>query len=452
MSKPVMIGVSGIRGIVGEGLTPQLVTRMAAAAGTWYGRGDVIVGGDSRVTGEMVRSAVFAGLLSVGCNPVDIGICATPTVQMAVQDSDAVGGIAVTASHNPVEWNALKLLNSRGLFLDADEGQKVAAIAQKEDFAFVPWTGIGHMKRDEHATARHIRAVMGMDVIDPQAIRKRKFRVALDCVNGAGGVILLPLLEELECEIFPLHAEPTGVFAHTPEPLPENLGSLCRYVQKNKADVGFAVDPDVDRLAMIDENGNPLGEEYTVTLAVQFMLKKRHGSVVVNLSTTRAVEDVARSMGAECLRTPVGEIHVVKKMLETGALIGGEGNGGVIFPEVHPGRDAPVAIALILQALLESRASVSALRKGVPDYCITKKKVEIGANDPEALIEKMKKACRNEKCTLEDGLKIDFKEGWVHIRKSNTEPILRIIAESRTAPESQALAGRFAEELCSIMK
>ncbi len=447
MAKPVMISVSGIRGIVGEGLSPELLVQYAAAVGTFYGKGKVIVGRDSRVTGEMVKAAVFSGLSSVGCDVVDLGICSTPTVQTAVQNSDAIGGIVITASHNPVQWNALKLLSEKGMFLDADQGAQVKKIAESGTFDYQGWDKIGKISDYMEATEDHLKEVMKMSFLDIPAIRKRKFKVAYDCVNGAGGTIIPQLLDELGCETIPLNVEPTGIFAHTPEPRPENLIDLCTLVKKEGADVGFAVDPDVDRLAIVAETGEFIGEEYTVTLATSFMLGKTKGSVAVNLSTTRAVEDVARANGCPVLRTKVGEIHVAKRMEEEKSVIGGEGNGGVIVPEVHLGRDAPVGIAIILQYLLESEKRVSTLWQEMPQYKIVKEKMEIGSHDPDQLLKKIETSHQKDTLNVEDGIKIDMEEGWVHIRKSNTEPIIRVMAEAGSEQQAKELCHQYLKEI-----
>ncbi len=447
MSKPVMISISGIRGIVGDGLTPELVVKFSAAAGTFYGNGNVMVGRDSRVTGEMLKAAVFSGLMSVGCNPVDLGICSTPTVELAVKNSDAVGGIIITASHNPVEWNALKLLTSEGLFLDQKEGETIKQIIEVKKFSYASWDKIGEIKKYDRATGDHIKAVLKIPSINVEKIRKRKFKVAFDCVNGAGGTIISKLLKELGCEIFPMNEEPTGRFAHIPEPVPANLQDLCNYVKQTGAEIGFAVDPDVDRCAIVGETGEPIGEEYTVTLATEFILSKKKGPVAVNISTTRAVDDVARKFGIMVTRTPVGEINVAKKMKEIGAVIGGEGNGGVILPDIHLGRDAPVAIALTLQYLIETDKTISELWKSLPRYVMTKKKIEIGNSNPDQILEKVKEAHTHERLNLIDGIKIERPDSWVHIRKSNTEPIIRIIAEAKTKEESEDICDNFFKEI-----
>jgi len=450
MKKPVMISVSGIRGIVGEGLTPELLVNYSSAAGTYYGQGKVLVGRDSRVTGEMVKNAVFCGLQSVGCSPVDLGICPTPTVELAVQDSDAVGGIIITASHNPIEWNALKLLNSKGLFLDQEEGEQIKKIISSQAYSFSKWDAIGTPEKFEGAVQEHIKKILEMRYINAAKIRKRKFKVAYDCVNGAGGSIIPDLLKELGCKAFPLNQEMTGIFAHDPEPVPQNLQQLSSMVMDKKADIGFAVDPDVDRLAIVDENGDPLGEEYTVTLAARFILSKIKSNIVVNLSTTRAVDDIARLAGVKCFRTSVGEIHVAKKMLAIKAAVGGEGNGGVILPEIHPGRDAPVALALILQVLLEHEGTVSELYQTLPHYVITKKKIRIDNKNPDVILEKFINNHKQEKIDLTDGVRIDRTNSWAHIRKSNTEPVIRVVAEAENRDQSEALTEAILDEIKNL--
>jgi phosphomannomutase len=450
MPKPVMISVSGIRGIVGDGLTPELLVRYAAAAGTFYGPGKVMVGRDSRVTGEMVRGAVFSALMSVGCDPVDLGVVPTPTVQLATERFGAAGGIVITASHNPAEWNALKLLDRTGMFLDEQQGLEIKRIAETGAFGYRPWDAIGAASSRTDAVKMHLDAVLAIPFLDVGRIRKRKFRVAFDSVNGAGGVILPDLLKALGCETSALNAEPHGRFSHTPEPLAQNLGDLCAFVRSTRSDVGFAVDPDVDRCAIVSEKGDFIGEEYTVTLASKFVLSRKKGTVVVNVSTTRAVDDVAAGAGVPVVRTKVGEIHVAKKMKEIGAAVGGEGNGGVILPEVHLGRDAPVAVALTLQAMAESGRTLSGLRDELPRYFMAKKKLEIGGADPDALLKKMGEKYASETCNWMDGLKIERPGSWIQIRKSNTEPIIRVMTEAQTAEEADRLAAGFVDEVKSL--
>lgn len=447
MAKQVMISVSGIRGIVGDGLTPELLVNYSAAAGTIYGKGKVMVGRDSRVTGKMIKSAVFCGLQSVGCSPVDLGICPTPSVELAVQDSDAVGGIIITASHNPIEWNALKLLGSDGLFFDKKQGEIINEIVHKSSYNYATWNEIGSVSEYNKAVQDHIRKILKLPYLDIKAIRQREFKVAYDCVNGAGGIILPYLFAELGCKSFPINEEPSGIFAHSPEPVPENLKQLSRCVAENKADIGFAVDPDVDRVAVVAETGEPIGEEYTLALASKFILSKKKGGVVVNLSTSRACEDIANETGVDFFRTPVGEVNVVKKMIEEGAVIGGEGNGGVILPEIHPGRDAPVGIALLLQYLCEYEGKASALWKSLPEYRIMKKKIEIGSRNPDEIMERLLRDHNDDKLNCDDGIRIELPQGWIHIRKSNTEPIIRVVAETKTKENSEKLCSRMINEI-----
>jgi len=450
MKNPLMISVSGVRGIVGAGLTPELIANYSAGVGTFLGPGPVMVGRDSRVSGEMVWHAVCAGLMAVGCDPVDLGIVPTPTVQLTVEKSNAVGGIVITASHNPIEWNALKLVSREGIFFDEPQGLEVKRIVESKSFRYVPWDQIGRFSTKTDAIRDHIEAVLAIPYLDVQAIRKRKFKVAFDAVNGTGGLILPPLLEAFGCEVYPLHAEPHGRFAHAPEPVPENLTELSQWVLKNKADIGFAVDPDSDRCAIVAENGVPIGEEYTIALAVQFVLSKKTGNVVVNVSTTRAVDDIASQFGVSVIRTKVGEIHVVQKMKACGAVIGGEGNGGVILPDAHLGRDALVAIALTLQHLAELGKPISEIWKSLPQYHMVKKKVEIRSIDPQRVLETLEKRYASENTNMLDGLKIEKSNSWIQIRKSNTEPILRIMAEAPTAEQALAMCQDVLEEIQQI--
>lgn len=448
----LMISVSGIRGIVGDGLTPEVVTNYAAAFGTFTGQGRVVIGRDSRVSGEMVMAAALAGLEAVGCDVIDVGICPTPTIQLAVENLKAVGGIAVTASHNPIQWNALKLIAKQGLFLDEREGKKVQEIAGSKDFEFATWDKVGHRTTYLRAVADHINAILDLKYINTHALRKRKFKVAVDCVNGAGSTLIPELLDKLGCQIVPLNCEPTGLFPRIPEPLPENLVELCRLVKKEEVDVGFAVDPDADRLAIVSERGIPLGEEYTLALAVKFLLGKRRGTVVVNASTTKAIEDVAAEYGSTVERTKVGEIHVAKKMQQIKATIGGEGNGGVILPDIHLGRDAPVAIALTLQHLLEWGESLSELYLSLPQYVMAKRKIELANADLDAMMAEVEKRYSQENCDFTDGIKILWRDSWVHLRKSNTEPVIRIIAEARSKEKADQICHKFIEELTEIAR
>ncbi|MBN2013425.1 phosphoglucosamine mutase [candidate division KSB1 bacterium] len=443
----LMVSISGVRGIVGEGLTPQVTLNFAQAFGTFLGNGKVVVGRDSRVTGEMMKNAVFAGLLAVGSDIIDIGVCATPTVQMAVEHLGARGGIAITASHNPIEWNALKLIDATGMFLDEQQGQQVIRIVEEKSFDHVTWEKIGKVEKYDMATNDHLDAILKLDFIDAEKIASRKFKVAVDCVNGAGGVIIPELMKRLGCETVYINREPSGVFPRSPEPVPENLKELCKKVKEEKADIGFAVDPDVDRLAIVSEKGKPLGEEYTLALAVNYVAQKKRGPVVVNASVTKAIDDLAKKYRSEVVRTKVGEIHVAKKMKEIEAAIGGEGNGGVILPELHLGRDAPLGIALTLQQLAEFDGSISMLHRMLPQYFQSKKKVELADKATATIIDKIIKQYAKEKIDLIDGIKIQWDNEWVHIRASNTEPIIRILAEAKSMERADALCYKFIKEI-----
>ena len=453
----LMVSISGIRGVVGESLIPETIVKYASAYAEYCNRGHIVIGRDGRITGKNVLDIVVSTLRQMGSQVTDLGICPTPTVALAVEKLNASGGISITASHNPMMWNGLKFFAPSGLFLDADENRKLWDIAERSA-KYVPWNKQGTYTLDEAFIDEHIRQVLSLSYIDVQKIRARKFKVVLDCVNAAGGIIVPRLLEKLACEVVPLFCEVTGIFGHTPEPIPENLTALCSKVQVVKADLGIAVDPDVDRLVLINEKGEPFVEEYTIATCVKFILGKTISqavtahpdslNVVVNLSTTRAVEDIARQAGAGTLRTPVGEINVAKKMKEVGAIIGGEGSGGVILPKVHLGRDAIVGIVLVLQHLMESGGKMSELKAALPQYFITKGKIELGSLNADAiLIRLQKKFSSTGIINNDDGLKIDFPEAWVHLRKSNTEPILRIIAEAHTKAEADDLVKKFTAEI-----
>lgn len=441
----LMVSVSGIRGVVGEGLTPEVVLRFAQAFGTYLDGGKVIVGRDSRVTGEMLKQAVLAGLTGVGCDVIDLGISTTPSTQMAVEHLEAEGSVMITASHNPIMWNGLKLIGGDGLFLDAKVGQRVVEISETQRFAFAPWDQVGVSLPYSKAAEEHLEAILKLPYLDTDAIRERRFKVALDCVCGAGAVIVPQLLEELGCTVIPLHCEPTGLFRRNPEPLPENLTELCDVVRDEGADVGFALDPDGDRLALVSEKGEPLGEEKTLALAVQLVLGKKAGPVVLNASTSRMSEDVARAAGVEVIRTRVGEIHVAKKMREVKAAVGGEGNGGVILPDLHLGRDAPVAVALTLQHMAEFAGPLSELAAALPQYVITKRKLELGAVQPQEALRKVEHAFSDATLDFTDGVKVVWPNAWVHVRPSNTEPIVRVIAEAPSAEASQGLCDQVLE-------
>jgi len=433
----LMVSVSGVRGIVGDGLTPEVILNFSQGFGEYMKGGKVVLGSDSRVTGPLLKNAVTAGLLSVGCDVIDIGICPTPTTQMTVEHLRAAGAIMITASHNPIMWNGLKLIGHDGLFLDAEQGGEVLRIAESGVFSFRSWDQIGIQVSYSKAVAEHQQAILDLPYINQEQIRGKKFRVVVDCVAGAGSVICPELLQKLGCEVIELHCEPTGLFPRDPEPLPESLGEICAAVKKHGADLGVVVDPDSDRLALISEKGEPLGEERTLALAVKFILGKKNGPVVINASTSRATEDVAIDARMDVIRTKVGEINVAKKMREIGAVIGGEGNGGVILPDLHLGRDAPVGIALTLQHLAEFGGAMSQLNDTIPHYSIVKDKVELGSIEPEDALKKIAAAYQSEKLDFTDGVKIIRNKSWVHVRPSNTEPIIRVIAEAPTKAEAR---------------
>lgn len=448
----LMISVSGIRGIVGDGFDPEVIVRSTAAFADFCGAGKIVVGSDGRISGEMVRHLIIGTLTAKGNDVIDIGICPTPTVLFNVKHLNAAGGIQISASHNPNEWNALKLLNSNGEFLSPEEN---ISFLEKMDNAtrnFTPWNQLGKVIEYKKGLDNHINAVLNMEYVDVEKIKKKKFKVLLDCVNGAGAYSMPKLLKKLGCKVIELNCEKSGVFPRLPEPIPENLTETFEAVRKHKADIGIVVDPDVDRLVLITEEGEPFGEENTITQAVKYYLSKKKGNVVVNLSTTRAVDDVANEYGCNVYRAPVGEANVVKKMKEVDAVIGGEGSGGVIVPNVNFGRDALVGTVLTLQHLVKARVKMSSLKKKLPQYFIVKKKIEIGSANPDEILKKMVEKYKSAKINLEDGLRIDLEDHWVHLRKSNTEPIIRCIVEAKSKEEAEKFAGKYLNELTQLQQ
>jgi phosphomannomutase len=415
-----MVSVSGVRGIVGEGLSPEAVLGFAQAFGTYVKGGKVVVGRDSRVSGDMVKNAVCSGLLAVGCDILDIGVCPTPTTQIAVEHLDAKGAIMITASHNPIMWNGLKLIGPDGLFLDAEQGQEVLQIAESRSFSFASWEHLGVAVTYGNAIQEHIDAILKLPYLDLERIKERSFKVVLDCVCGAGSNLVPQLLTDLGCLSRQLHCKPTGLFPRNPEPLPENLSELGEIVREEQADIGIAVDPDSDRLALVSEQGEPLGEERTLAIVTDFVLQKHAGPVAINASTSRVNEDIAEKYGVPLTRTKVGEIHVAKKMREIGAVIGGEGNGGVILPEVHLGRDAPIGIALVLQALVESGQTISALNQSLPQYSMTKDKVELSDIEPSQALDRIREIYADESLDFTDGVKIVRPQSWIHVRSATS--------------------------------
>jgi phosphomannomutase len=459
MSDTLMISVSGIRGHVGTDLTPELVARYAAALGAWAhsaqadgrttgGRVTVVLGRDSRTSGAMFARAAAAGLMSVGVDPIDLGVVPTPTVQLAVEHHHAGAGLILTASHNPIEWNALKFVGPDGIFLDGEAGKAVRALADRGP-SRVGWNDLGTLRDDSKAIDRHLDAILALPVIDVPGIRKRRFTVALDCVRGAGAGAMLPLLERLGCTVHGINLEMDGRFPRAPEPVPENLGELSALVKKTRAEVGLAVDPDVDRLALVDETGQAIGEDYTLAFAVRAVLdgrsisSARKPTVVVNLSTSLVVEDAARARGARFIRAPVGEANVARAMRDEGAIIGGEGNGGVMLPALHIGRDAPLGVALILHLLAQTGVTLSRLVSESPRYTIVKAK---GPRGPELrpIYDRLKQRFPDAATDERDGLRLAWADRWLHVRPSGTEPIVRLIAEAPTQADARALvaAGR----------
>ncbi len=444
MSK-LMVSVSGIRGIVGETLTPEIITDYTYAFSEFISKGKVIVGRDSRISGEMVNNIVTGILLSKGIDVIDIGIVPTPTVQLTVKSLNAQGGIAISASHNPNEWNALKLLNSTGEFLSPEENKILSSFLNKSK-TYNLWNSLGKRHTYFEAIEQHIQAILNLQIIDVDKIKKRRFRILLDCVNGAGVYSVPKLLNHFGCEVIEFNCEKSGIFPRLPEPLPENLIETMNMVKNSKVDLGIVVDPDVDRLVLLTETGEPFGEENTIAQCVGYVLSKVQGNVAINLSTTRAVEDIAKSYGCNVFRSPVGEANVVKKMKEVNAVIGGEGSGGIIFPALHYGRDALVGIALTLQNLTENNLSISQLKSSIPEYFISKRKIELSIS-PDEIINKLIDKYSKENINTEDGLRIDFEDYWVHLRKSNTEPIIRIIVEAKSKDLAESISQNFLEEI-----
>lgn len=451
--------ISGIRGTIGgapgEGLSPIDVVRYAAAFGqlmkqaSGTARPKAVMGRDARLSGAMVADLVRGTLVGMGFEVVDLGLATTPTVEMAVVGEGAHAGIILTASHNPKQWNALKLLNTKGEFISAEQGAEVLRLAEGDALEFAEVDDLGSVRTDDSWTKKHIAAIIGLDLVDVDAIRSRNFRVVVDAVNSVGGTVVPELLKALGvAETVKLHCDPTGVFPHNPEPLPEHLKDLCATVVKHKADLGIAVDPDVDRLALVCEDGSLFGEEYTLVACADHVLTSRPGDTVSNLSSSRALDDVAERHGRKRHASAVGEVNVVELMRKVNAPIGGEGNGGVILSELHYGRDALVGIAIFLTLLAKKGMKTSELRKSYPNYFISKNKIELNPGmDVQALVDAMQERHKAEKHSTVDGLRIEFGKEWVHLRKSNTEPIVRIYAESDTAEKADALARRIMGEM-----
>ncbi|MFI5311200.1 MAG: phosphoglucosamine mutase [Gemmatimonadales bacterium] len=445
----LMISVSGIRGRVGHGLTPEVVARYAAAFGAWalqQGPGTkaarhVVLGRDSRVSGPLFHQVARAALESVGADVIDLGLTTTPTIQMAVEHHHAAGGLGITASHNPIEWNALKFIGPQGLFLSASEGREMRALLER-GVPYATWDALGKTHFDGDAIARHIQAVLRLPFINVEAIRARGFRVAYDACRGAGGAIIPHLLENLGCELHEINIVADGHFPRPPEPVAENLGDLEKLVKETGAQIGFATDPDVDRLAIVSDRGVAIGEDYTLALACRVVLRHRKGPVVTNLSTSRVVDDAAADFGQRVIRAPVGEVNVALRMRDEHAVVGGEGNGGVILPELHLGRDAPLGVALLLQLLLDDPRSVSQIVAEAPQYSIIKDKLSLPKASLDAVYDALRAAFPDAEADTQDGLRLGWSDRWVHIRPSGTEPVVRVIAEAPTRAEAQQLVER----------
>lgn len=440
--------ISGIRGTIGgtigDNLTPIDLVKFSAAFSQFIknkGGKTIVIGRDARLSGEMVASIVEGTVMACGLDVISIGLATTPTTEMAVTHFKADGGIILTASHNPKQWNALKLLGSNGEFLNAAEGAQILDVAAKDQYAFVEIDHIGKLIARTNFDKEHIDAVLALDMVDVEAIKKAKFRVVVDAVNSVGGVVIPQLLERLAVEVVKLNCEPNGLFAHNPEPLAEHLTEISSLVVKEKADMGIVVDPDVDRLALVCENGEMFGEENTLIAVADYVLAKKQGNAVSNLSSSRGLADIAKKHGRTYAAGAVGEVNVVAKMKEIGAVIGGEGNGGVILPELHAGRDALVGVALFLTHLAHKHISVGKLKSELPQYCMSKNRIDLApGTDVDAILEKIKSKFSSEKITDIDGVKIDFADGWVHLRKSNTEPIIRVYSEHATKEQADSLA------------
>jgi phosphomannomutase len=455
--------ISGIRGTIGgksgDGLSPLDIVKFTASYAKWVRLNStkksnkIVVGRDARISGDMVFQVVSGTLMGMGFDVVNIGLATTPTTELAVTMEGADGGLILTASHNPKQWNALKLLNENGEFLNAAEGEYVLATAELEDFTFTEVDELGHLSENLTYTQKHIDSVLALKLVDLEAIRKANFRVVIDCVNSVGGIVLPQLLKALGVkEVVELYCTPNGQFPHNPEPLPEHLTEIASSMKTEKADVGFVVDPDVDRLAIVCENGDMFGEEYTLVSVADYVLAHTPGNTVSNLSSTRALSDVTKSHGGTYTAAAVGEVNVVTAMKAVQAVIGGEGNGGIIYPESHYGRDALVGIALFLSHLAHSGKTVSALRATYPAYYIDKQKMELTPEiNVDAILAAVKLRFSDEKVNDIDGVKIDFPEKWVHLRKSNTEPIIRIYSEAQNKEEAQELSSQIKEVIASLI-
>lgn len=454
--------ISGIRGTIGgkagDGLTPIDIVKFTAAYGSWVinktQNKKIVLGRDARISGEMVNNLVIGTLQGLGIEVIDLGLSTTPTVEIAVPLEKAGGGIILTASHNPKQWNALKLLNEKGEFISDADGKEVLEIAERADFAFADVNELGKVTSNNTYLQKHIDIILALPLVDVEAIKNANFKIAIDCVNSTGGIFVPALLKALGVKtVYELYCEPNGEFPHNPEPLPENLTEIAKVVQAKRADLGIVVDPDVDRLCFVNEDGTMFGEEYTLVAVADYILKNTPGNTVSNLSSTRALRDVTEKAGGKYHAAAVGEVNVVNQMKATGAIIGGEGNGGIIYPELHYGRDALVGIALFLSHLAKSKTTISLLRSTYPAYHISKNKITLTPEmDIDALLIKVQDKYAAEKSSTIDGLKIDFANEWVHLRRSNTEPIIRIYSEAENETVAENLANKIISDIKEILK
>lgn len=454
--------ISGIRGTIGnkpgENLTPLDIVKFTAAYGTWLLRQNhaskkVVIGRDGRISGEMVKGLVANTLIALGLHVIDVDLSTTPTIEMAVKFEQAAGGIILTASHNPKEWNALKLLNNKGEFISNEEGKLILELAAAEDFNFATVDMLGMYEKDDSFLQKHIESIVNHALVDVEAIKKEKFKIVVDAINSSGAIAVPALLKELGVkDVTVINADVNGKFTHNPEPLPEHLTELSNEVIKNKAHVGIAVDPDVDRLCFVCEDGSMFGEEYTLVAVADYILSKHNGNTVSNMSSTKALKDITVKHGGQYFSSAVGEVNVVNKMKEVNAVIGGEGNGGIILPDLHYGRDALIGIALFLTHLAHTKKTVKQLRNTYPDYFMSKNKITLGAGvNVKEIFEKIKIKYKNQPINTEDGLKVEFDNDWVHLRTSNTEPIIRIYAESNFETTAYNIAKRFMQDISEVM-
>lgn len=453
--------ISGIRGTIGgkpgDTLSPLDATKFAAAYGSWLIKGNktkkVILGRDARISGEMISNIVSSTLIGLGIDVIDLGLSTTPTVEVAVPMEGAGGGIIITASHNPINWNALKLLNEKGEFVSGDDGKEILAIAEKDDYEFAEVLQLGNITKDDTYIDKHIEEILQLDLVDKEAIQSANFKIAIDCVNSSGGIAVPKLLKALGVQtIKEFYTEPNGHFPHNPEPLPEHLTELCGEIERGNYDLGIVVDPDVDRLAFVCDNGDVFGEEYTLVAVADYVMSQTPGNTVSNLSSTRALRDVTEKKGGQYFASAVGEVNVVNAMKENNAVIGGEGNGGIIYPELHYGRDALVGIALFLSHLAKFGKSISHLKSTYPTYIISKNKIELTPEvDVDKVLVALKEKYKNQPVNTIDGVKIEFDQEWVHLRKSNTEPIIRIYAESNTLATADHLAQKIMQDIREVV-